>query len=146
MVPPDRSIPRLNPLRWSGSFRYACTTRMVAITVGIRQMMVRDKKLRCIVPPVSNRPAVLAGGSLDRHAASGGSGSLGLARGLVAGRDPVDRTLEDADPRVGRVVHLEGHLVLVLLDRHDHADDARRGDHLVVLLEVGQGVLQLPLL
>src|SRR3954464_6991709 len=109
MVPPDRSIPRLNPVKFSGSFRYARATSQVAIRVGIRQMIVRVKKVRRIVPPGSVHPASLAGGT-DCAEPRAARRLLGVADGRVARGDPGDRTLEHPDAGVGRVVHPEGDL------------------------------------
>src|SRR5947207_2892623 len=152
MVPPRRSMPSLNPLNPTGSVRYACTTRMVAITVGMRQMTVllkkglrsqavrrRPKGLKSrfnqpampikksrIVPLVWVGPASLAG-RIHAGAASGGPSGLDFTGRLVAREDLGDRTLEDADPRVRRLVDLERHLVLVFLHRNDDPEDAAGG-------------------
>src|SRR5579885_3663708 len=111
MVPPDRSMPRLNPLRWTGSCRYARTTRKVARSVGIRQRIVRVRKGRRIVPPMVGSPRRSSPGMGGREAASGWL--LGFGRRRVARGDAGDRALEHPDAGVGRVVDPEGDLVLV---------------------------------
>src|SRR5947209_17931764 len=89
MVPPDRSIPRLNPVRLTGSLAYAQTTTAVAMSVGIRQMIVRVRKDRRIVPPMVRSP---------RHSSPGLGGAKPRAAGYlvsaVVGSPEVTRAIE----------------------------------------------------
>src|SRR6202035_112143 len=60
---------------------------------------------------------------------------------LVATQDSLNAAFQDTQADVRAFVHLESHLVLVLLDGGNDADDAPRSHHPVVLLEAGKKVL-----